>query len=75
MQQKLWTCLFPHVRPCVLQDTILQEEVEGLVEEDEEETAPVEEDDDIVVGAIASGQKKTERQRKKEKAEKIKVHT
>ncbi|XP_034461055.1 ribosome biogenesis protein NOP53 [Hippoglossus hippoglossus] len=53
-------------------DTILQEEVEGLVEEDEEETAPVEEDDDAVVGAIASGQKKTERQRKKEKAEKIK---
>ncbi|XP_062242381.1 ribosome biogenesis protein NOP53 [Platichthys flesus] len=55
-------------------DTVLQEEVEGLVEEDEEEEmAPIEEDDDdAVVGAIASGEKKTEKQRKKEKAEKIK---
>nr|XP_019950585.1 PREDICTED: glioma tumor suppressor candidate region gene 2 protein [Paralichthys olivaceus] len=55
-------------------DTILQEEVEGLVEEeeDEEETPPNEEEEDAIVGAISLAQKKTERQRKKEKAEKIK---
>lgn len=57
------------------QETILREQVEGLVEEeeDEEELAPNEKVDDVMVGAIASAEKKTERQRKRERADKIKV--
>ncbi|XP_058490581.1 ribosome biogenesis protein NOP53 [Solea solea] len=55
-------------------ETILREEVQGLVEEDNEddETAPNEEEEDVALGGIALSQKKTERQRKKEKTEKIK---
>lgn len=51
--------------------------MEGLVEEEneEEEAAPIEEEEGVAVGAIALAEKKTERQRKKERAEKIKVHT
>lgn len=61
----------------VLQETILREQVEGLVEEETEEAAaPAEEEEgDMAVGAITLSEKKTERQRKKEKAEKIKVRT
>ncbi|XP_040901757.1 ribosome biogenesis protein NOP53 isoform X2 [Toxotes jaculatrix] len=55
------------------EETILREQVEGLVEEeDEEEAAPNEEEEDAAVGAITLAEKKTERQRKREKAEKIK---
>ncbi|XP_026182886.1 ribosome biogenesis protein NOP53 isoform X2 [Mastacembelus armatus] len=59
------------------EETTLQEQVEGLVEEEkeeeEEETAANEEEsEDVAVGAIALAEKKTERQRKREKAEKIK---
>lgn len=56
---------------------MLREQVEGLVEENEEEeeekeaAAPNEED--VAVGAITLAEKKTERQRKREKADKIKV--
>lgn len=56
---------------------MLREQVEGLVEENEEEeeeeeaVAPNEED--VAVGAITLAEKKTERQRKREKADKIKV--
>lgn len=49
--------------------------MEGLVEENEEEMAHNEEDEGVVVGAISLAEKKTERQRKKERAEKIKVNT
>ncbi|KAM9853244.1 ribosome biogenesis protein NOP53 [Aulostomus maculatus] len=56
------------------EETIFQEQVEGLVEEneEEEEVVPNEEQEDGVVGAIALTEKKTERQRKREKAEKMK---
>ncbi|KAM7413579.1 hypothetical protein PAMA_020792 [Pampus argenteus] len=54
------------------EETIYQEQVEGLVEEENEEGMANEEEEDVVVGAISLAQKKTERQRKKEKAEKIK---
>ncbi|XP_071351767.1 ribosome biogenesis protein NOP53 isoform X2 [Trachinotus anak] len=55
------------------EETILREQVEGLVEEEnEEETAPNEEDRDVAVGAITLAEKKTERQRKRERADKIK---
>lgn len=58
----------------VWQETTLREQVEGLVEEDDEEESPANEDgEDVAVGAITRSEKKTERQRKKEKAEKIKV--
>lgn len=43
-------------------------------EEEEEAAAPNEEEEGVPVGAISLAEKKTERQRKKEKAEKIKVH-
>ncbi|XP_034556659.1 ribosome biogenesis protein NOP53 [Notolabrus celidotus] len=57
----------------VTEETILREQVEGLVEEETEEAAaPNEEDDDVAVGAITLSEKKTERQRKKERAEKVK---
>ncbi|KAF7651039.1 hypothetical protein LDENG_00116580 [Lucifuga dentata] len=55
------------------EETGFQEQVEGLVEEeDAEETVPNEEEDDVAVGAISLAEKKTERQRKREKADKIK---
>lgn len=56
------------------EETVFREQVEGLVEEEEneEETAPNEEEEDVAVGAISLAEKKTERQRKKERAEKIK---
>ncbi|XP_035768111.1 ribosome biogenesis protein NOP53 [Neolamprologus brichardi] len=57
------------------EETILREQVEGLVEESEEEEekdAPKEDGEEVAVGAIAVADKKTERQRKREKAEKIK---
>ncbi|KAM9318819.1 ribosome biogenesis protein NOP53 [Pholidichthys leucotaenia] len=57
------------------EETVLREQVEGLVEEEsEEETAAAhdDEEEEVTVGAIAVAEKKTERQRKKEKAEKIK---
>uniref|UniRef100_A0A3Q3KIC3 Ribosome biogenesis protein NOP53 n=1 Tax=Monopterus albus TaxID=43700 RepID=A0A3Q3KIC3_MONAL len=61
------TCL------CVLQETIFREQVEGLVEEEnEEETVHNEDEEDVAVGGIALGEKKTERQRKREKAVRIK---
>lgn len=59
------------------EETILREQVEGLVEEDnegeEDEAAAANEgEDNVVVGAISLAQKKTERQRKRERAIKIK---
>lgn len=56
------------------EETILREQVEGLVEEDEEEeeSAPNEDGEDVAVGGITLSDKKTERQRKREKAEKMK---
>lgn len=58
----------------VWQETTLREQVEGLVEEDEEEEPAANEDEeDVTVGAITLSDKKTERQRKREKAEKMKV--
>uniref|UniRef100_UPI0037E7F280 ribosome biogenesis protein NOP53 n=1 Tax=Semicossyphus pulcher TaxID=241346 RepID=UPI0037E7F280 len=55
------------------EETILREQVEGLVEEENEEAAaPNEEGGDVAVGAITRSAKKTERQRKKERADKVK---
>ncbi|XP_041652450.1 ribosome biogenesis protein NOP53 isoform X2 [Cheilinus undulatus] len=56
------------------EETILREQVEGLVEEENEEAAAPneEEEGDVAVGAITLSDKKTERQRKREKADKIK---
>ncbi|XP_030264482.1 ribosome biogenesis protein NOP53 [Sparus aurata] len=57
------------------EETILQEQVEGLVEEEENEeetAAPKGEEEDVAVGAITLAAKKTERQRKRERAIKIK---
>ncbi|XP_070761995.1 ribosome biogenesis protein NOP53 isoform X1 [Enoplosus armatus] len=55
------------------EETIFREQVEGLVdEENEEEAAPNEEEGDGAVGAIVMAEKKTERQRKRERADKIK---
>ncbi|XP_014834559.1 PREDICTED: glioma tumor suppressor candidate region gene 2 protein-like [Poecilia mexicana] len=60
------------------EETNLREQVEGLVEEEEEnnveESAPSKEDEEAALAAIAVTQKKTEKQIKKEKAEKLKVH-
>uniref|UniRef100_A0A3P9GZE1 Ribosome biogenesis protein NOP53 n=1 Tax=Oryzias latipes TaxID=8090 RepID=A0A3P9GZE1_ORYLA len=57
------------------EETILHEEVEGLVEDEDEDeaAAPNEDEADSALGAIAVAEKKTERQRKKEKAEKMKT--
>lgn len=67
--------MFSYVSLSVWQETILKEQIEGLVEEDEEKEEAVNEDEeDVAVGAITLADKKTERQRKKEKAEKIKVN-
>lgn len=60
---------------CVLQETMLREQVEGLVEEENEEEEVAPEEEDVAVGAITQAEKKTERQRKREKADKMKVHT
>lgn len=50
--------------------------MEGLIEEeDNEATEAANEEEHMAVGAITLSEKKTERQRKKEKAEKLKVHT
>lgn len=58
------------------EETVFQEQVQGLVEEedsDEDLASDVsEEEEDGAVGGIAVTQKKTERQRKREKAEKFK---
>lgn len=69
-------CRFNFWVICVyFQETVLREQVEGLVEEenDEEGGAPNEDDDDAAVAAITVGEKKTEKQRKRERAEKMKV--
>lgn len=60
----------------VLQETVFKEQVEGLVEEDDDDGAAeaANEQDHVAVGAITLSEKKTERQRKKEKAEKLKVN-
>lgn len=50
--------------------------MEGLVEEeDDEATEAANEEEHVAVGAITVSEKKTERQRKKQKAKKLKVHT
>lgn len=59
------------------EETTFQEQVQGLVEEEEDDNEDSasesdEEEEEGAVGAIAVTQKKTERQRKREKAEKIK---
>ncbi|XP_023122156.3 ribosome biogenesis protein NOP53 isoform X1 [Amphiprion ocellaris] len=56
------------------EETVLREQVEGLVEEEneEEEAAANDDEEEVAVGAIALAEKKTERQRKRERAEKIK---
>lgn len=65
-----------NVCSCVLQETVFKEQVEGLVEEEDNEAAEAaNEEEDVALGAITLSEKKTERQRKKEKAEKLKVHT
>lgn len=67
--------MISYVSFSVWQETTLKEQVEGLVEEDEEiEEVPNEDEEDVAMGAITLAEKKTERQRKKEKAEKIKVN-
>nr|XP_040048967.1 ribosome biogenesis protein NOP53 [Gasterosteus aculeatus aculeatus] len=56
------------------EETVMKEQVEGLVEEEaeegEEEAAS---EEDVAVGAIVMAEKKTERQRRKERVEKLKV--
>ncbi|KAF5895304.1 ribosome biogenesis protein NOP53, partial [Clarias magur] len=56
------------------EESIFNEQVEGLIEEDEEETKTETEhaETDVAVGPTAQPEKKTERQRKREKAERIK---
>ncbi|KAM6932306.1 ribosome biogenesis protein NOP53 isoform 2-T2 [Lycodopsis pacificus] len=53
------------------EETIFREQVEGLVEEEREDDAANEEEG-VAVGAIVVAVKKTEKQRKKERADKIK---
>lgn len=55
-----------------MQESTFNEQVEGLIEEDEE-TEETEHAAGDSVGPTAQREKKTERQRKKEKAERIKV--
>ncbi|XP_037335331.2 ribosome biogenesis protein NOP53 [Pungitius pungitius] len=56
------------------EETVLKEQVEGLVEEEEEEEeAEAASEEDVAVGAIVMAAKKTERQRRKERVEKLKV--
>ncbi|XP_031716947.1 ribosome biogenesis protein NOP53 isoform X1 [Anarrhichthys ocellatus] len=54
------------------EETVFREQVEGLVEEEHEDDAANEEEEGVAVGAIVVAVKKTERQRKKERADKIK---
>ncbi|XP_056330372.1 ribosome biogenesis protein NOP53 [Danio aesculapii] len=55
------------------EESTFKEQVEGLIEEDEYQPEDPDGDaDDTVIGPTATQEKKTERQRKKEKAEKIK---
>lgn len=73
-----WSVVFDVDRTCscFLQETVFKEQVEGLVEEEEDDEAAeaANEQDHVAVGAITLSEKKTERQRKKEKAEKLKVN-
>ncbi|KAM8902575.1 ribosome biogenesis protein NOP53 [Spinachia spinachia] len=57
------------------EETILKEQVEGLVEEEEVEDDGGEaaSEEDVAVGAIVMAAKKTEQQRRKERVEKLKV--
>lgn len=68
--------VFDRTCSCALQETVFKEQVEGLVEEDDDAEAAeaANEQDHVAVGAITLSEKKTERQRKKEKAEKLKVN-
>lgn len=52
-----------------LQETVFQELVEGLVEEDEDE----EEEEDVSIRGGLQQEKKTEKERKRERADKIKA--
>ncbi|NP_001073415.2 ribosome biogenesis protein NOP53 [Danio rerio] len=55
------------------EESTFKEQVEGLIEEDEDQPEDADGDaDDTVIGPTAIQEKKTERQRKKEKAEKVK---
>ncbi|KAL3056995.1 hypothetical protein OYC64_007476 [Pagothenia borchgrevinki] len=57
------------------EETIFREQVEGLVEQEEDdndEEAGAEDDDGVIVGAIAQALKKTEKDRRKERAEILK---
>lgn len=59
------------------EETVFQEQVQGLVEDSDEDVTSdndeeEEEEEEGAVGGIVIAQKKTERQRKREKAEKIK---
>lgn len=62
----------------LVQESTFNEQVEGLIEEDEGEEMKetehaTEESKDAGVGLTAPPEKKTERQRKREKAERMKV--
>ncbi|XP_056297794.1 ribosome biogenesis protein NOP53 [Pseudoliparis swirei] len=54
------------------EETIMMEQVEGLVEEEDEDNAN-EEEEDVSVGGIVVAVKKTERQRRKKRAEILKA--
>ncbi|KAK5868281.1 hypothetical protein PBY51_009310 [Eleginops maclovinus] len=57
------------------EETIFREQVEGLVEEenvDEEDAGAEEEEDGVMFGAISQAIKKTEKDRRRERAEKLK---
>lgn len=64
--------IWSNVYLVVLQETIMMEQVEGLVEEEDEDNAN-EEEEDVSVGGIVVAVKKTERQRRKKRAEILKV--
>ncbi|XP_072524728.1 ribosome biogenesis protein NOP53 [Salminus brasiliensis] len=75
-EQKLDRKLAVNKRELATQESTFKEQIEGLVEEEEEpvqETAGLVEDaEDEAVGPTAQQDKKTERQRKREKDERIK---
>ncbi|XP_026877492.2 ribosome biogenesis protein NOP53 [Electrophorus electricus] len=71
-EEKLARQLAVRKEDLATEESVFREQVEGLIEEEEEKLEAEEDDEGTAVGPTAQTEKKTEKQRKREKADRVK---
>uniref|UniRef100_A0AAY5EYP6 Ribosome biogenesis protein NOP53 n=1 Tax=Electrophorus electricus TaxID=8005 RepID=A0AAY5EYP6_ELEEL len=72
-EEKLARQLAVRKEDLATEESVFREQVEGLIEEEEEKLEAEEDDEGTAVGPTAQTEKKTEKQRKREKADRVKL--